>query len=90
MKAVSTTIADALVFFGATGDLAYELVFPALQAMAKHGTLDFPVIGVAKRPWTTDQLRARAKQSLETHGGLDDAAFSKLSAKLGYVSGDYN
>jgi glucose-6-phosphate 1-dehydrogenase len=90
MKTVSTTRADALVFFGATGDLAYELVFPALQSMAKHGTLDFPVIGVAKRSWTTDQLRARAKQSLEAHGGLDATAFSKLSAQLAYVSGDYN
>ena len=90
MKAVNSARADALVFFGATGDLAYELVFPALQSMAKHGTLDFPVIGVAKRPWSADQLRARAKQSLETHGGLEAAAFSRLSAQLAYVSGDYN
>ncbi len=80
---------DALVFFGATGDLAYELVFPALQSMAKHGSLDVPVIGVARRPWSVDQLRARAKESVEKHGGLDPAAFSKLSGLLRYVSGDY-
>jgi glucose-6-phosphate 1-dehydrogenase len=80
---------DALVFFGATGDLAYELVFPALQAMAKHGELDIPVIGVAKRPWSVDQLRSRAKESVEKHGGIDPAGFSKLSASLRYVSGDY-
>jgi glucose-6-phosphate 1-dehydrogenase len=87
---MSAARADALVFFGATGDLAYELIFPALQSMAKHGSLDFPIIGVAKRPWTTDQLRARAKDSVEKHGGLDAAAFSKLSSLLRYVSGDYN
>jgi glucose-6-phosphate 1-dehydrogenase len=81
--------ADALVFFGATGDLAYEQIFPALQSMAKHGTLDFPVIGVAARPWSLDQLRARARESVEKHGGLDPAAFSRLSARLAYVSGDY-
>jgi glucose-6-phosphate 1-dehydrogenase len=90
MTTTSTTRADALVFFGATGDLAYELVFPALQSMAKHGTLDLPVIGVAKRPWTADQLRTRAKQSVEAHGGVDAVAFSKLSAQLAYVSGDYD
>ena len=87
---MSAPRADALVFFGATGDLAYELIFPALQSMAKHGSLDFPIIGVAKRPWTVDQLRARAKESVEKHGGLDPAAFSKLSSRLQYVSGDYN
>ena len=82
--------ADALVFFGATGDLAYELIFPALQAMAKHGELDVPVIGVAGRPWGVDQLRARAKESIEKHGTLDADAFAKLSGALRYVSGNYN
>ena len=62
---------DALVFFGATGDLAYKKIFPALQAMIKRGTLDVPVIGVAKAGWDLDQLKARAKDSLEQHGGLD-------------------
>jgi glucose-6-phosphate 1-dehydrogenase len=80
---------DALVFFGATGDLAYELIFPALQAMAGRGELDVPVIGVAGRPWRLEQLIARAKDSVEKHGGLDPAAFAKLSSKLHYVSGDY-
>ena len=88
-KKASPTRADALVFFGATGDLAYELIFPALQSMAKHGNLDLPIVGVAKRPWSVDQLRARAKESVEKHGGLDAAAFSKLSGLLRYVSGDY-
>jgi glucose-6-phosphate 1-dehydrogenase len=88
--AMSAARSDALVFFGATGDLAYELIFPALQAMAKHGELDIPVIGVAGRPWGVEQLRSRARESVEKHGGVDPAAFSKLSGLLRYVSGDYN
>ena len=80
---------DALVFFGATGDLAYKKIFPALQAMIKRGHLSVPIIGVAKAGWTLEQLRARAKDSLEKHGGLDSAAFDKLSASLRYVDGDY-
>ena len=80
---------DALVFFGATGDLAYKKVFPALQAMVKRGHLNVPVVGVAKAGWNLDQLRERAKDSLEKHGGLDPAAFEKLSKLLGYVDGDY-
>jgi glucose-6-phosphate 1-dehydrogenase len=81
---------DALVFFGATGDLAYKKIFPSLQAMLKRAHLDVPVIGVAKAGWTLDQLKARAKDSLERHGGLDPAAFAKLSGLLRYVDGDYN
>ena len=81
---------DALVFFGATGDLAYKKIFPALQAMLKRGHLDLPVIGVAKAGWNLEQLKARAKDSLEKHGGLDPAAFEKLSGLLRYVDGDYN
>ena len=80
---------DALVFFGATGDLAYKKIFPSLQAMLKRGHLDVPVIGVAKAGWTLDQLRARARDSLEKHGGLDAATFDKLSGLLRYVDGDY-
>ncbi len=80
---------DALVFFGATGDLAYKKIFPALQAMVKRGNLAVPVVGVAKAGWNLDQLRARAKDSLEKHGGVDPAAFEKLSAMLRYVDGDY-
>src|ERR1700678_987879 len=80
---------DALVFFGATGDLAYKKIFPALQAMIKRGTLNVPVIGVAKAGWNLDQLKARAKDSLEQHGGLDAGAWAKLSSLLQYVDGDY-
>ena len=80
---------DALVFFGATGDLAYKKVFPALQAMVKRGHLDVPVIGVAKAGWTLEQLKARALDSLEKHGGVDSAAFEKLSRLLRYVDGSY-
>src|ERR1700674_2798907 len=81
---------DALVFLGATGDLAYKKVFPALQAMLKRGHLNVPVIGVAKAGWNLDQFKARAKDSLEKHGGLDSAAFEKLYGLLRYVDGDYN
>ncbi len=80
---------DALVFFGATGDLAYKKIFPALQAMAKRGHLNVPVIGVAKAGWNLDQLRARAHDSLEKHGGINPAAFEKLCGLLRYVDGDY-
>jgi glucose-6-phosphate 1-dehydrogenase len=80
---------DALVFFGATGDLAYKQIFPSLQAMVKRGHLNIPVIGVAKAGWNLDQLKARAKNSLEEHGGVDSAAWEKLSALLRYVDGDY-
>lgn len=81
---------DALVFFGATGDLAYKKIFPALQAMVRRGTLKVPVIGVAKAGWNLDQLKARAKDSVEKHGGLDPGAFEKLAGLLRYVDGDYN
>jgi glucose-6-phosphate 1-dehydrogenase len=87
---MSNSHSDALVFFGATGDLAYKKIFPALQAMIKRGHLDVPVIGVAKAGWNLDQLRARAHESVEKHGGIDAAAFDKLSGLLRYVDGDYN
>jgi glucose-6-phosphate 1-dehydrogenase len=81
---------DAFVFFGATGDLAYKMVFPALQAMIRRGNLDMPVIGVANDGRDVAHLQARAKASLEEHGGLDAAAFAKLCALLRYVDGDYS
>jgi glucose-6-phosphate 1-dehydrogenase len=87
---VTNSHSDALVFFGATGDLAYKKIFPALQAMLKRGHLNVPVIGVAKAGWNLDQFRARAQDSLEKHGGVDPAAFEKLSGLLRYVDGDYN
>jgi glucose-6-phosphate 1-dehydrogenase len=80
----------ALVFYGATGDLAYKKIFPALQAMVKRGSLNVPVIGVAKSGWNLDQLRARARESIEKHGGIDQAAFEKLNSLLRYVDGDYS
>jgi glucose-6-phosphate 1-dehydrogenase len=81
---------DALVLFGATGDLAHKMIFPALQSLVKHGNLDVPVIGVAREGWSLDRLRARAKDSLEKHkGGVDPAAFEKLSSLMRYVEGDY-
>jgi glucose-6-phosphate 1-dehydrogenase len=80
---------DSLVFFGATGDLAYKKIFPALQAMVKRGHLDVPVIGVAKAGWGIDEFRARARDSLKNHGGVDATAFDKLSRLLRYVDGDY-
>ncbi len=83
-------VSDALVFFGATGDLAYKKIFPALQAMVKRDHLDVPVIGVAKAGWNLDQLRNRARESVEARGGLDRAAFDKLCGLLRYVDGDYN
>jgi glucose-6-phosphate 1-dehydrogenase len=86
---MSDTHSDALVFFGATGDLAYKKIFPSLQAMVKRGTLNVPVVGVAKSGWNIDQFRARAYDSLEKHGGVDRAAFEKLSGLLHYVDGDY-
>src|SRR5277367_97288 len=78
VTAMSDSHSDALVFFGATGDLAYKKIFPALQAMLKRGHLNVPVIGVAKAGWNLDQLRARAQDGLSKHGGMDAAAFEKI------------
>jgi glucose-6-phosphate 1-dehydrogenase len=82
-------ISDALVFFGATGDLAYKKIFPALQRLAKRGELEMPVIGVAKSGWTLDQMKARAKASVEEYGGLDPVGFPRLMNRLRYIDGDY-
>jgi glucose-6-phosphate 1-dehydrogenase len=83
---------DALVFFGATGDLAHKKIFPALYAMVKRGTLDVPVIAVAFSQWTLDRLRDHAKDGIERFGGgIDDqAAFQRLLGLLSYIDGDYN
>jgi glucose-6-phosphate 1-dehydrogenase len=81
---------DALVFFGVTGDLAYKQIFPALQAMIRRGHLDMPIIGVAGRPWTIEQLQAHVHDSLEEHGDVDKDAFARLCSLLQYVSGDYH
>jgi glucose-6-phosphate 1-dehydrogenase len=82
---------DALVVFGATGDLAYKKIFPALHAMAKKKKLDFPVIGVGRSSWSRDQLVSRAEASVnEFGGGVDRAAFDELAKRLDYIDGDYN
>jgi glucose-6-phosphate 1-dehydrogenase len=86
---MSNIQSDALVFFGATGDLAYKQVFPSLQALVKRGHLKVPVIGVAKAGWTLDQLKARAKDSVEKHGGVDPGSWEKFAGLLHYVGGDY-
>jgi len=86
---MSNVQSDAFVFFGATGDLAYKKIFPALQAMVKRGNLHVPVIGVAKSGWSLEQFQARAKDSVDNHGGIDPAAFGTLCRLLRYVDGDY-
>jgi glucose-6-phosphate 1-dehydrogenase len=86
----NTPSSDALVFFGATGDLAHKKIFPALQALAKRGNLDIPVIGVAKAGWTLDQFKSRARDSVERYGGLDPNAFAQLSHLMDYIDGDYS
>ena len=79
----------ALVFFGASGDLAYKKIFPALQGLASRGRLNMPVIGVGRTQWTDDDLRERARQSVTEHGGLIPDAFAILSRSLRYIAGDY-
>ena len=81
--------ADAFVFYGATGDLAYKKIFPALQSMVRRGALDVPIIAVARQRWSLEQLRARAEESVTKNGGLDRAAFSQMARLLRYVGGDY-
>src|SRR5262244_2373750 len=82
---MDSSLSDALVFFGAAGDLAYKKRFRSLR-----GNLDVPVVGVAKADWNLDQLRARVQESFERHGGIDRPAFDKLGRLLRYVDGDYN
>jgi glucose-6-phosphate 1-dehydrogenase len=82
-------LSDALVVFGVTGDLAFKQIFPALQAMVRHGHLNVPVVGVARSNYNLDQLRSRARESVEQHGPLDPAAFQKLCGLLRFVGGDY-
>ncbi|HEY1779227.1 MAG TPA: glucose-6-phosphate dehydrogenase [Roseiarcus sp.] len=81
---------DALVFFGASGDLAFKQIFPALLGLVANEGVNVPIVGVAKAGWTVEQLRARAKDSIEKHGGADPAGLAKLSGLLRYVDGDYN
>jgi glucose-6-phosphate 1-dehydrogenase len=89
MNEAPTLPSDALVFFGATGDLAYKKIFPALQSLVRRGRLNVPIVGVAKSGWTRDQLIERARASVTEYGGLDAAAFPKMAQQLQYVDGDY-
>lgn len=88
--AMSMPCSDIFVFFGATGDLAYKKIFPALQALIRAGDLDIPIIAVVRASGTLEQLRRRARESLEMNGGLDADAFAKLCAQMRCVSGDYD
>ena len=87
---MATSHSDALVFYGATGDLAYKQIFPALQGLVRQEGAHLPIVGVAKAGWTLEQLRNRARDSLEHHGSYDEAAFTELVKLLDYVDGDYN
>jgi glucose-6-phosphate 1-dehydrogenase len=86
---MSTVQSDAFVFFGATGDLAYKKIFPALYAMVHRGGLEIPIIGMAREGWTLDKLKQRARQSVEQSGDFEAGCFEKLAARLRYVGGDY-
>jgi glucose-6-phosphate 1-dehydrogenase len=83
---------DAFVFFGASGDLAYKKIFPALYAMTRRGHLEMPVIGVARSEWTLEQFHQRAHESIEKHGNgpIDEAIFQQLAERLRYVCGEYS
>ncbi len=81
---------DALVFFGATGDLAYKQIFPALQELVATGQFDVPIIGVGRSGWGTEQLVERARASLQEHGRFDEGAFEQLARHLCHIDGDYN
>jgi glucose-6-phosphate 1-dehydrogenase len=86
---MNTIHSDALVFFGATGDLAYKKIFPSLQSMIKRGSLNQPIVCVAKAGWNLEQMKARAKDSLEKHGGVHEESLNKLFGLMHYVDGDY-
>lgn len=87
---MARTPSDALVLFGATGDLAYQQIFPALYAMARRGGLRVPVVCTSRQAWTLEQLRQRVRESIAVHGAIDEPAFESLVRNMGYVSGDYS
>ena len=74
-----TPPSDALVFFGATGDLVFKEILPALQGLVQEGGVRIPLIGVARSPWDSDRLRQRAKESLEKKGLHDPATFQEMA-----------
>jgi len=87
---MSNQESDAIVFFGASGDLAYKQIFPSLLRLVRDEGINVPIVGVAKSAWTLADLRNRAKASLDKHGGADPESFQKLASLLRYVDGDYN
>ena len=87
---MNETVSDAFVFFGATGDLAYKQIFPALQALASRGRFDVPFICVARSGWNLERLKERIRESLESHGGVHEEGYARLSSRLQYVNGDYS
>jgi glucose-6-phosphate 1-dehydrogenase len=89
IRRMASELSDALVFFGATGDLAFKQIFPALLALVERHNLNIPIVGVAKAGWNLDQLKQRARDSMTAHGPFDEAQFQKFSALLRYVDGDY-
>src|ERR1700761_2554132 len=87
---MSEPTSDAVVFFGATGDLAYKQIFPSLLGLVRDEGLQVPIIGVSKAGWGLEQLKERAAESLKHHGVTDEAAIKKLTDLLRYVDGDYS
>lgn len=87
---MNAIMSDALVLFGATGDLAYKKIYPALHGLVRRGLFDIPLVCVARSGWDVERMRSRIRDSLENHGSVDEAAFAKLSGLLRYVDGDYN
>ncbi len=86
---MTRTESDAFVFFGATGDLAYKKIFPALYAMVRKGGFNMPIVGMARASWNLDKLKERARSSVQNAGDFDDTSFAKLASLLRYVDGDY-
>jgi glucose-6-phosphate 1-dehydrogenase len=81
---------DAIVLFGATGDLAHKKIYPSIYRLARRGKLDMPVIGVASSSWTADDLRQHVRTSIEKKfSDIDEKVWENLSGRLAYVSGDY-
>ena len=83
--------ADCMVLFGATGDLAYKKLFPALHALEARGQLGIPVVGIAREGWTIERLCDRIRDSLRDAGVADDdPATERLIASMRYVHGEYS
>jgi glucose-6-phosphate 1-dehydrogenase len=87
---MNNTESDAFVFFGATGDLAYKKIFPALHSMVRRDNFAIPIIGMARAGWTLDKLIERARSSVRQNGDFDAASFEKMAGLLRYVDGDYS